>query len=176
MPRVAIVAAPTARREALRTRIAAAGVDIVSAVATVDEGVDADVDVLVVQGRELFASAIERASGAGEIAIVGLVADRTALAAVGEDLQHDPAGVRGWALLPETASATELRAAIAAADAGLASLPVNWMPDLTADERTAPAARALTFEPEARQARGVRTHSRGQSRPASRNFEDLVTS
>ena len=145
MPRVAIVATPAARREALRARIAAAGVDVVSAAATLDEGVDADVDVLIVQGRELFASAIARAADEGDLAVIGLVADRTAIADVADELHRDPGAVRGWALLSETASATELRAAVAAADAGLASLPAPWMPDALVDERAAPTARPLAF-------------------------------
>lgn len=145
MPRVAIVATPAARREALRTRIAAAGVDVVSTAATLDEPVGADVDVVIVQGRELFASAIARAADEGDLAVVGLVSDRTAIAEVADDLQRDPGAIRGWALLPETASAAEVRAAVEAADAGLASLPVQWMPDAAADDRAAPAARPLAY-------------------------------
>jgi two-component system, NarL family, nitrate/nitrite response regulator NarL len=146
MPRVAIVATPAPRRESLRARIAAAGVDVVSASATLEEAAHADADVLLVQGRALFAAALDRAAEDGELAVVGLVIDRAALADVVDEQQRDPGALRGWALLPETASAPEVRAAIAAADAGLASAPVEWMRERAGDEPAAPSARALAFD------------------------------
>ena len=148
MPRVAIVATPAPRREALRARLAGAGVNVVSASATLDESLDADADVLVVQGRELFAAALDRAAEDGELAVVGLVTDRAAIAEAAADPSREPGAIRGWALLPESASAAEIQAAIAAADAGLASLPVHWMPE-PADERV-PSPRALAFDDEDR--------------------------
>jgi DNA-binding NarL/FixJ family response regulator len=129
MPRVAIVASSAARRDALRTRAAGPGIEIVRAAATLDEVDDADADVVLVAGRELFAEALDRATEHDDVAVVGLVVDSAALGDVrrtngASRAQSDM--VRGWALLPETASAQELHAAIAAADAGLASWPVHW--------------------------------------------------
>ena len=144
MPRVAIVASPAPRRDALRVRLTAAGVEVVHASLTLEEALDADADVLLVQGRELFAAALDRAAEAGDVAVVGLVADRSAVAEVGGDSMREASAIRGWALLPENASAAEIRAAIAAADAGLASLPVLWMPE-PGDEPVVPSARPLAF-------------------------------
>lgn len=148
MARVAIAATSAPRRDALRARLAAAGVAIVGASASVEEAISAGAEVLVVQGRDAFASAIDLAAEDGELAVVGLVTDRGALAEISGEPRESGA-VRGWALLPESASGAEIRAAIAAADAGLASLPAHWMPDGAAESEAAPS-RALTGDPEER--------------------------
>jgi len=83
-------------------------------------------DVLVVDGPASFARAMGVASDTGEVAVVGLLADvRRA-----ESLVRD-ADVRGWALVPDSASGVELRAAITAAAAGFGAWPASWSAHLT---------------------------------------------
>jgi DNA-binding NarL/FixJ family response regulator len=135
MPRVAVVAASAARRDALRVRAAGSGIEIVRVAGTLDEAADADADVVVVSGRELLVDALDRAEDE-DVAVVALVNDSAALADARRATaasSGSPDTVRGWALLPETASTQELRAAILAADAGLAAWPAHW----AGDERSA---------------------------------------
>jgi DNA-binding CsgD family transcriptional regulator len=151
MTRVAIISASAPRRDALRARAAGSGIAIVHTAASLDEIGDIDVDVLLVFGRELFLDAIDRAAENEDVAVVGLVSGAGAVAETQRATSASatqPGLVRGWALLPETATGPELHAAIAAADAGLAAFPVEWAADGDHGRTSDADATPLSFSPD----------------------------
>jgi DNA-binding NarL/FixJ family response regulator len=148
MPRVAIVAASAARREALRARAAGPGIEIVAIGDSIEDAARARPDVLLVAGPDLFVRALDWAAEDEQVAVVGLVPDRGTLEAAraaAADVRADAAVVRGWGLLTDTAGSREIAAAVGAADAGLASWPAHWTP--AADERDARITYAVDDEP-----------------------------
>ncbi len=83
-------------------------------------------DVLIVDGPATFARALDLASDTGEVAVVGILDDVERAPSLVRD-----ADVRGWALVPDAASAGELQAAVIAAAAGLCAWPASWSSHLT---------------------------------------------
>ena len=110
----------------MRARAEGTGIEVIAERAHVPEVVDGTADVLLVDGAAGFARAMDLASDSGEVAVVGIIDD----AGEADRLVRD-ADVRGWALVPSSASPNELQAAIAAAAAGLGAWPASWSAHLT---------------------------------------------
>jgi two-component system nitrate/nitrite response regulator NarL len=129
MPRVAIVARSSAERALLRARAAGADIEVVGDGPSVADDLLERAEVLIVMGETLLAQALDWADEDEELAVIGLVPNGSAPAEwpiPGGGSPAHAATVRGWALLPDDVDARTLRAAIVAADAGLASWPVGW--------------------------------------------------
>lgn len=131
MPRVAILARSAAERARIRTLAAGPDIDIVGEGPVVTDDLLEAAEVVIVSGEELLARALDWADEDDAPAVVALVPGAPASAewpgASGDPLAQATA-VRGWAVLPDDVEARTLRAAVAAADAGLASWPVSWAP------------------------------------------------
>ena len=158
----AIVTAPTAAlRE--RLRALAQGADVEIAGETGDaaraHALASSSDVLIVAGAQLLSRVadhldpeVDELSGGmagdlvGATAIVDGDATAYALVVVTNDRRVtttlETLPIRGWAVVLEDATRDELRAAIAAADAGMGAMPVEWL------ARATPRDRALAWDGE----------------------------
>jgi DNA-binding CsgD family transcriptional regulator len=131
MPAVVIIAASPLRRAALRALVSDPALPVLRDQADL-HGIDGRAEVLLVAGADLIARAFDLAGDDGRLAVVGLVADAETAAGLVPD-----ADVPGWALLPDDATADEVRAAIGAAAAGLGVWPASWSARLAASARPA---------------------------------------
>ncbi|HEY8551360.1 MAG TPA: helix-turn-helix transcriptional regulator [Vicinamibacterales bacterium] len=120
-PAVIVVASSATRRASLAALARAAGFDVRDERPRVADVVPDGSELLVVSGADEIESAFELAGTDGRLAVVGFVEDAHAALRLVPD-----ADVPGWALLPEDATAQELRAAVAAAAAGLGVWPASW--------------------------------------------------
>lgn len=124
MTRVVVVAADPATRTRLSASLSVRGVEASGQLADLDESALAGADVAVVAGASLVARVFEWADQNGHLAVVAVVADPDIASALG--LHRPGAEVRGWAVVASDADEVTLRAAVAAADAGLAAHPAHW--------------------------------------------------
>jgi DNA-binding NarL/FixJ family response regulator len=154
----AIVTAPTAAlRERLRALAQSADVEIAGETGDPDRAhaLASSSDVLIVWGPPLLSRVADRldpevdedslADGlVGVTAIVDRDVTAYAVVAVTNDRRVvttlETLPVRGWAVVLEDATRDELRAAIAAADAGMGAMPVEWL------ARATPRDRALAWD------------------------------
>lgn len=154
----AIVTAPTAAlRERLRALAQSADVEIAGETGDAERAhaLAISSDVLIVWGPPLLSRVADRldpevdedslADGiVGVTAIVDREMTAYAVVAVTNDRRVvttlETLPVRGWAVVLEDATRDELRAAIAAADAGMGAMPVEWL------ARATPRDRALTWD------------------------------
>jgi DNA-binding NarL/FixJ family response regulator len=120
MIRVLIAATTPMLRAGLRGLLASSAVQVVGETATLTErAVDlADVDVIVVADEALLAEVARSDLDEGRLALVVLSHDEQPL----EALRALP--LRGWALAPLDASATELQSVVGAVAQGMIVLPL----------------------------------------------------
>jgi DNA-binding CsgD family transcriptional regulator len=133
------VARSVTDRARLRERVTGPDVEIVGDSTSLADDLLDRADVLIVMGEELLTRALDL-SDDERLAVIGLVPYRSGAydpAAIDLDSAHSSA-LRGWALLPDDVDARTLRAAILAADAGLASWPVGWAARTTVTETPPP--------------------------------------
>jgi DNA-binding NarL/FixJ family response regulator len=143
-----IVSAPTsALRERLRTLAQSADVEIAGETgdAARAHALASVSDVLIVWGPPLLSQVADRLDPelADGLEGVTAIADRDvttyAVVAVTNDRRVtatlETLPVRGWAVVLEDATREELRAAIVAADAGMAAMPVEWLARATPRDR-----------------------------------------
>lgn len=154
----AIVLAPTsAQREQLRSLAQSSDVEIAGETgdAARAHALASSSDVLIVWGPQLLSLVADRLDPeVDEHALADGLVDVTAIAdggvkayaivAVTNDRRVtttlETLPVRGWAVVLEDATREELRAAIAAADAGMGAMPVEWL------ARAMPRNRALEWD------------------------------
>ena len=116
MIRVFVAAPSAALRLALRTRLEGPGLAVVGD-GPAPDGAAADVDVLVLADAERVLMSADPHGAVGSRAVVVLAEDERPARA----LRSLP--LRGWALVPREASATDLRAATVAAARGFTVVP-----------------------------------------------------